>query len=61
MANAGSAQLEYIDDTGSEGAFALSGEGPLTIGRGDDADLSLPWDFRVSVVHAGPHAPVSIG
>jgi eukaryotic-like serine/threonine-protein kinase len=44
--------LIYNDDSGSRCAYLLEGSRPVTIGRGEDADLRLWWDPSVSLVHA---------
>jgi predicted component of type VI protein secretion system len=45
--------LVYRDDTGAQRFFALQGQSSLTLGRGSGCDVRLPWDERVSRVHAG--------
>ncbi|MCV2492015.1 FHA domain-containing protein [Geodermatophilus sp. YIM 151500] len=45
--------LVYRDDTGAQRFFPLEGKTSLTIGRGSGCDVRLPWDERVSRVHAG--------
>jgi pSer/pThr/pTyr-binding forkhead associated (FHA) protein len=47
------AALVYRDDTGAQRFFPLAGKASLTIGRRAGCDLRLPWDERVSGVHAG--------
>jgi class 3 adenylate cyclase len=44
--------LTYEDDTGAQRECVLGAERTLTIGRGADADVSLPWDRSVSLLHA---------
>jgi class 3 adenylate cyclase len=44
--------LCYQDELGAERVFVLHGEQPLTIGRGEGADLRLPGDRSVSLLHA---------
>jgi predicted component of type VI protein secretion system len=45
--------LVFRDDTGAQRYVALDGRSSLTIGRGSGCDVRLPWDERVSRVHAG--------
>jgi predicted component of type VI protein secretion system len=45
--------LVYRDDTGAQRFFPLEGKPSLTIGRSSGCDVRLPWDDRVSGVHAG--------
>ena len=42
--------LLFKDDTGTEQTVPLEGRA-LTVGRRDEADLSLPWDPEVSRLH----------
>ena len=44
--------LVYRDDTGAQRFFPLEGKESLTIGRSSGCDVRLPWDERVSRVHA---------
>jgi hypothetical protein len=44
--------LVYRDDTGAQRFFPLDGKKSLTIGRSSGCDVRLPWDERVSRVHA---------
>jgi predicted component of type VI protein secretion system len=44
--------LVYRDDTGAQRFFHLGGKTSLTIGRSSGCDVQLPWDERVSRVHA---------
>ena len=44
--------LVYRDDTGAQQVFHLGGRTSLTIGRSSGCDVQLPWDERVSRVHA---------
>jgi hypothetical protein len=46
--------LVYRDDTGQEQLRTLddTSSGKITLGRSDDADISLAWDSEVSSVHA---------
>lgn len=46
------AALLYRDDEGSLQVVALESLSALTIGRGSGCDLRLPWDDRVSRLHA---------
>jgi class 3 adenylate cyclase len=46
------AALLYEDQSGEQRACALAPQRTLTIGRGGDADLALPWDRSVSLLHA---------
>ena len=46
------AALLYEDQSGATHAWALATERPHTIGRGSDADVALPWDRSVSLLHA---------
>jgi class 3 adenylate cyclase len=46
------ALLRYRDDVGAERCHRLASDGLVTIGRGEGADVSLPWDRSVSSVHA---------
>jgi class 3 adenylate cyclase len=48
----GSPVLRYADDLGTERCHELEDDRSLTIGRGSEADVSLPWDKSVSSVHA---------
>jgi predicted component of type VI protein secretion system len=52
-AGAEGAALVYRDDTGAQLFVPLEGRESLTIGRGSACDVQLPWDERVSRVHAG--------
>ncbi|TMK98289.1 MAG: adenylate/guanylate cyclase domain-containing protein [Actinobacteria bacterium] len=52
MADVTAPFLLYPDRAGNEHVFPLEGERAMTIGRGDDADLRLPWDRSVSLVHS---------
>jgi pSer/pThr/pTyr-binding forkhead associated (FHA) protein len=45
--------LVYRDDTGVQRFFPLTDTTSLTIGRSSGCDVQLPWDERVSRVHAG--------
>jgi pSer/pThr/pTyr-binding forkhead associated (FHA) protein len=45
--------LVFRDDTGEQQYVALDGRSALTLGRGSGCDVRLPWDERVSRVHAG--------
>ena len=45
--------LVYRDDAGSQRFVPLDGKATLTIGRSTGCDVQLPWDERVSRVHAG--------
>jgi hypothetical protein len=47
--------LVYRDDEGAQCFFPLEGQTSVTIGRGSGCDVQLPWDERVSRVHAGLH------
>jgi predicted component of type VI protein secretion system len=42
----------YREDTGAQRFVPLEGKATLTIGRGSGCDVRLPWDDRVSRVHA---------
>jgi predicted component of type VI protein secretion system len=44
--------LVYRDDTGAQRFCPLEGRESLTIGRSSGCDVRLPWDERVSRVHA---------
>jgi class 3 adenylate cyclase len=44
--------LAYQDEAGAQRAYVLEGDGDLTIGRGEDADVRLGWDPSVSLIHA---------
>jgi predicted component of type VI protein secretion system len=44
--------LVYREDTGAQRFVPLEGKSTLTIGRGSGCDVRLPWDDRVSRVHA---------
>lgn len=46
------AALEYRDSSGVLHRHPLEGDGPVTIGRGPEVDVSLPWDPNVSSLHA---------
>jgi len=48
----GSALLLYRDASGGERSCPLTRGRPVTIGRGQGVDLSLPWDRSVSSIHA---------
>jgi len=52
-AGAEGAVLVYRDDTGAQRFFPLEGTTSVTIGRSSGCDVQLPWDERVSRVHAG--------
>ena len=52
-AGAEGAALVYRDDSGAQRFVPLDGQTSLTIGRGSGCDVRLPWDERVSRVHAG--------
>ena len=45
--------LVYRDDEGAQRFVPLDGKASLTIGRSTGCDVQLPWDERVSRVHAG--------
>ena len=45
--------LVYRDSAGGQRFFPLADKTSLTIGRGSGCDIQLPWDERVSRVHAG--------
>ena len=45
--------LVYRDDTGIQRFVPLDGKTSLTVGRSTGCDVQLPWDDRVSRVHAG--------
>jgi pSer/pThr/pTyr-binding forkhead associated (FHA) protein len=45
--------LVYRDDAGAQLFVPLDGKASLTIGRSTGCDVQLPWDERVSRVHAG--------
>jgi pSer/pThr/pTyr-binding forkhead associated (FHA) protein len=45
--------LVYRDDTGAQRFVPLAERTSLTIGRSSGCDVQLPWDERVSRVHAG--------
>lgn len=47
--------LVYRDGDGAQQFVPLEGHESLTIGRGSACDVRLPWDDRVSRVHAGLH------
>jgi pSer/pThr/pTyr-binding forkhead associated (FHA) protein len=47
--------LVYRDGVGAQQFVPLEGHESLTIGRGSACDVRLPWDERVSRVHAGLH------
>jgi predicted component of type VI protein secretion system len=51
-AGAEGAALVYRDDTGAQRFVPLEGQTSLTIGRSSGCDVRLPWDERVSRVHA---------
>ena len=44
--------LVYRDDTGAQRFLPLEDKTTLTIGRSSGCDIQLPWDDRVSRVHA---------
>jgi predicted component of type VI protein secretion system len=44
--------LVYRDDSGAQQFFPLEDKVSLTIGRSSACDIRLPWDERVSRVHA---------
>ena len=44
--------LVYRDDSGAQRFFPLQAKTSLTIGRSSGCDVQLPWDDRVSRVHA---------
>ncbi|HEV2981433.1 MAG TPA: adenylate/guanylate cyclase domain-containing protein [Solirubrobacteraceae bacterium] len=44
--------LLYADPSGAERLYGLARRSAVTIGRGDEVDLSLPWDSSVSSLHA---------
>lgn len=44
--------LAYRDDAGELVLTELSGEGPITLGRGEDMDVRIGWDPQVSQLHA---------
>src|SRR5438105_11781155 len=46
------ASLRYRDEEGHEHVHALAGERPVTIGRGEQADVRVTWDPSVSGLHA---------
>jgi pSer/pThr/pTyr-binding forkhead associated (FHA) protein len=49
----GVAFLVYRDGSDRQRIVPLEeGSGPLTVGRGSDADVSLPWDDEASRIHA---------
>jgi class 3 adenylate cyclase len=48
----GEPHLLYADGDGVERRYTLEPGRAMTIGRGGDADLSLPWDHSVSSIHA---------
>jgi pSer/pThr/pTyr-binding forkhead associated (FHA) protein len=52
-AGAEGAVLVYRDDAGAQRFVPLDGKASLTIGRSTGCDVQLPWDERVSRVHAG--------
>ena len=45
--------LVYRDGSGAQQFFPLADSTSLTIGRSSGCDVQLPWDERVSRVHAG--------
>ncbi len=45
--------LVYRDDTGAQRFLSLQDKTSLTFGRSSACDVRLPWDDRVSRVHAG--------
>ena len=45
--------LMYRDDTGAQRVVPLQAQTSVTIGRSSGCDVQLPWDDRVSRVHAG--------
>jgi pSer/pThr/pTyr-binding forkhead associated (FHA) protein len=49
---AGRPFLLFRDDTRAQRIFLLPDSPHVTIGRGPDNDLAVPWDERVSRVHA---------
>ncbi len=46
------ASLLYRDPGGLERVYPLEHNAPVTIGRSEEADVSLPWDASVSSLHA---------
>jgi class 3 adenylate cyclase len=44
--------LQYRDDLGVEQCYVLEHDRPMTIGRGEEVDVTLPWDRTVSSAHA---------
>jgi class 3 adenylate cyclase len=44
--------LLYGDDTGAQRVYLLEANRPVTIGRGEGADVRLWWDPSVSLLHA---------
>jgi class 3 adenylate cyclase len=44
--------LLYRDDTGAQHVYPLEVNRPVTIGRGEGADVRLWWDPSVSLLHA---------
>jgi class 3 adenylate cyclase len=44
--------LLYSDDSGLQRSYTLEHNLPVTIGRGEEVDVSLSWDKSVSSVHA---------
>ena len=51
-ASAEGSVLVYRDDTGAQRFLPLDGKNSVTIGRSSGCDVRLPWDERVSRVHA---------
>jgi len=53
VAEKGDPFLVYRDGDGRQQIFALDERGgPVTVGRRNEADISLPWDGEVSRLHA---------
>jgi hypothetical protein len=49
----GSPFLVYRDDEGTQHIFSLAGRSQsMTLGRRDEADISIPWDPEMSRLHA---------
>ena len=52
MSTPTSALLLYRDQNEREHEYPLVEDRAITIGRGEDSDISLPWDHSVSSIHA---------
>jgi class 3 adenylate cyclase len=44
--------LQYHDDLGVEHCYRLEHDRSVTIGRGEEVDVSLSWDRSISSIHA---------